>query len=82
MPSNVRYLRHSPGFVRTSFAGDLTGLTRKAVNLLARVLGTPVDKAIRPIVALIDDDDREEAARLRQETERIVAAVRSTGRTP
>lgn len=82
LPSHVRYHRHSPGFVRTSFAGDIDGLARKGVSLLARVLGKPVHKAIRPIVALIDDHDHDEAARLREETVRIVEEVRSTGRTP
>ncbi|MBM7786606.1 SDR family NAD(P)-dependent oxidoreductase [Tenggerimyces flavus] len=82
LPIHVRYHRHSPGFVRTSFAGDVDGLARMGVNVLVRVLGTTVDKAIRPIIALIDDDDRAEATRLRQETARIVEGVRSTGRTP
>ncbi|MFK0247153.1 SDR family NAD(P)-dependent oxidoreductase [Amycolatopsis azurea] len=50
---HVRYVLYNPGFVRTSHQGALGKTSRKMVGVLAKLLGTPPEKAIRPMLDLI-----------------------------
>ncbi len=50
---HVRYVLYNPGFVRTSHQGSLGKTSRALVSGLARVLGTPPEKAILPMLDLI-----------------------------
>ncbi|GAB3717507.1 hypothetical protein GCM10027598_28280 [Amycolatopsis oliviviridis] len=52
---HVRYVLYSPGFVRTSHQGALGRTSRAMVSVLAKLMGTPPDKAIRPMLDLIRD---------------------------
>ncbi|KZB87387.1 SDR family NAD(P)-dependent oxidoreductase [Amycolatopsis regifaucium] len=52
---HVRYVLYNPGFVRTSHQGALGKTSRAMVGILAKVLGTPPEKAIRPMLDLIEN---------------------------
>jgi hypothetical protein len=45
----------NPGFVRTSHQGGVGGAYRVFVTVLAKVMGTPPERAIKPLVALLDE---------------------------
>ncbi len=49
----VRYVLYNPGFVRTSHQGALGRTSRAMVGVLAKLLGTPPEKAILPMLDLI-----------------------------
>lgn len=55
MPGAVRYVLVNPGFVRTSHQGALSRPARAVVTLLAKTLGTPPERAVVPLVALLDE---------------------------
>ncbi|OLF12563.1 SDR family NAD(P)-dependent oxidoreductase [Actinophytocola xanthii] len=50
---HVRYVLFNPGFVRSSHQGALGRPARAVVRLLARVLGSPPDRAVAPMAELI-----------------------------
>ena len=50
---HVRYVLYNPGFVRTSHQGALGKTSRAMVGVVAKVLGTPTEKAIQPMLGLI-----------------------------
>ncbi|MBB5853078.1 SDR family NAD(P)-dependent oxidoreductase [Amycolatopsis umgeniensis] len=50
---HVRYVLYNPGFVRTSHQGALGRTSRALVGVLAKLLGTPTEKAILPMLDLI-----------------------------
>ncbi|RSN23887.1 hypothetical protein DL990_36435 [Amycolatopsis sp. WAC 01416] len=50
---HVRYVLYNPGFVRTSHQGALGRTSRAMVGVLAKILGTPPEKAILPMLGLI-----------------------------
>ncbi|NYI06740.1 SDR family NAD(P)-dependent oxidoreductase [Allostreptomyces psammosilenae] len=50
----IRHVLYSPGFVRSSFAGEVSRLERALITGLARVTRTPTpDRAIAPILDLV-----------------------------
>jgi NAD(P)-dependent dehydrogenase (short-subunit alcohol dehydrogenase family) len=51
----LRYVLVNPGFVRTGHQGALGRPARAVVRLLAAALGTPPEKAVRPMLELISD---------------------------
>lgn len=51
---HVRYVLYNPGFVRTSHQGALGKTARAMVGVLAKLLGTQPEKAIRPMLELIE----------------------------
>ncbi|HEX6358316.1 SDR family NAD(P)-dependent oxidoreductase [Actinophytocola sp.] len=55
----LRYVLVNPGFVRTSHQGALSRPARAFVTLLARTLGTPPERAVTPLVALLDEPPAE-----------------------
>ncbi|MGC7096419.1 SDR family NAD(P)-dependent oxidoreductase [Amycolatopsis lurida] len=55
----VPHVLISPGFVRSSHQGSLTGVRRGLVSLLARLAGTAPERAIAPLDALIDQPPAE-----------------------
>lgn len=56
---HVRYVLYNPGFVRSSHQGALSRPARAFVSLLAKTLGTPPEKAIEPMVAIIANPPEE-----------------------
>ncbi|WP_410655468.1 SDR family NAD(P)-dependent oxidoreductase [Amycolatopsis sp. lyj-112] len=52
---HVRYVLYNPGFVRTSHQGALGKTSRALVGVMAKLLGTPPEKAIRPMLDLIEN---------------------------
>ncbi|ANN15045.1 hypothetical protein SD37_04790 [Amycolatopsis orientalis] len=52
---HVRYVLYNPGFVRTSHQGALGRTSRAMVGVLAKLLGTPPEKAISPMLDLIEN---------------------------
>lgn len=52
---HVRYVLYNPGFVRTSHQGALGKPSRAMVGVMAKLLGTPPEKAIRPMLDLIEN---------------------------
>jgi NAD(P)-dependent dehydrogenase (short-subunit alcohol dehydrogenase family) len=55
----LRYVLVNPGFVRTSHQGAVSRPYRAFVTVLAALLGTPPEKAVRPLVALLDEPPAE-----------------------
>jgi hypothetical protein len=56
---DLRYVLVNPGFVRTSHQGALSRPARAFVTLLARVLGTAPERAVAPLVAMLDEPPAE-----------------------
>ncbi|GIJ13261.1 SDR family NAD(P)-dependent oxidoreductase [Micromonospora andamanensis] len=52
--SPIRYVLHNPLFVDTGLAEPFSQPTRTALNIITRLFAAPVDKAIEPIVDLMD----------------------------
>lgn len=52
--ARTRYVLYNPGFVRTSMADPLPRHQRILTKALARVFAQPVEKAIPPIIRLLD----------------------------
>jgi NAD(P)-dependent dehydrogenase (short-subunit alcohol dehydrogenase family) len=59
LTTQLRYVLVNPGFVRTSHQGALSRPARAVVTLMAKTLGTPPEKAITPLVGLLDDPPAE-----------------------
>ncbi|WP_158891709.1 SDR family NAD(P)-dependent oxidoreductase [Amycolatopsis anabasis] len=56
----VRYVLYGPAnLVRTSLQGDLNRAARLLTTVLVRLLGTPVERAVEPIVELIANPPEE-----------------------
>ncbi|XRQ11226.1 SDR family NAD(P)-dependent oxidoreductase [Actinomadura welshii] len=51
----TRYVLYNPGFVRTGMADPLPAPQRVLTKTLGRVFAQPVDKAIGPIIRLLDE---------------------------
>ncbi|MGW5260658.1 SDR family NAD(P)-dependent oxidoreductase [Microbispora sp. NPDC004025] len=52
--ARTRYVLYNPGFVRTSMADPLPRHQRILTKALARVFAQPVEKAILPVIRLLD----------------------------
>ncbi|KPM50691.1 hypothetical protein ACG83_38525 [Frankia sp. R43] len=62
----IRHVLYNPGFVRTSHAGALSRPARALVSALAAVAATPVDRAVEPIVELIDQPPERQVSAYRR----------------
>lgn len=66
--ARTRYVLYNPLFVRTAMADPLPPVTRAITRTLAAVFAQPVDRAVKPLLALLDNPPAEPVTAFRRTT--------------
>ncbi|MEV5412497.1 SDR family NAD(P)-dependent oxidoreductase [Thermopolyspora sp. NPDC052614] len=66
--SRISYVLYNPVFVATSFSGDYSKPVAVFITIAKKLLATPVDKGVQPIIGLIDNPPAERISAWKKRT--------------